>query len=158
MTEDRFLMWRACFAILHLDGVVTEEEENWAENVLFDQPFSEEQKEQLRADLKNQNNFDELFDKLQQPQQKAWILHMVRTLGNIDSDYDEKERTAFKRVEDKIVSNLDIRAIKKDIQEMEDRSYHKSERRKYDENLPELYKGFKSLGDAVDSFISWLKK
>lgn len=157
MDDERFLMWRACFAIVKLDGVVTKEEETWAENALFDQPFSDEQKETLRNDLRNENDFDVLYEKLNKPTQRSWILHMVRTLGNIDGDFSSDEKAAFKRVEDKILSSLDISKIEENVKKMEERSYHRSQRREFDEDKPILYKRFLDVRESVDDFFKWIK-
>ena len=62
----------------------------------------------LRDDLANKSEFDQIFSQITNPVDRAYVLHMVRTLGNIDEDYDEKERAAFKRVEAKIQSSVNI--------------------------------------------------
>jgi hypothetical protein len=118
MDENKFLMWRACFAILKLDGQVSDEEKTWAENLIFDQSFSPEQERQLQNDLYGQDQFDAIFDQITSPADKSYVLHMVRTLGNIDGHYSESEKAAFKRVQDKINASIDIADIKKKADEM----------------------------------------
>ena len=121
MDENKFLMWRACFAILNLDGPASDEERTWAENLIFDQSFSPEQEKQLQNDLYDQNKFDAIFDQLTSPADKSYVLHMVRTLGNIDGHYSESEKAAFQRVQDKINASIDIADIKKKADEIVDK-------------------------------------
>lgn len=157
MDDKKFLMWRACFAILKLDGVVTEAEQNWAENVFFDQDFTDKQEKTLRDDLANKSEFDQIFSQITNPVDRAYVLHMVRTLGNIDEDYDEKERAAFKRVEAKIQSSVNIDLIKEHIEKIEKDSYTSAVREEQDLDKPLLYRGYMKLEYAVEDFILWLK-
>lgn len=157
MDEQKFLMWRTCFAILRLDGVVTKEEMNWADTVIFDEDFTDKQVKVLKEDLQNNGQFDELFSQLKLPHQKAFVLHMVRTLGNIDEDYSEDERLAFKRVEKLVLQNVDLNEIKTEIKEMEDASYTAEVREQHEADKPLLYRGFVKINNAVDDFILYLK-
>ena len=53
ISESRFKMWRAVFAMAHADGLVTDHEKSFMENYLEKVPFSPEQREILREDMRD---------------------------------------------------------------------------------------------------------
>ena len=53
------------------------------------------------------------------------MLHQVRVLGNIDGDYDETEKAAFKAVEKVVLNGLDLKGLQAEVETLEKDSYHK---------------------------------
>lgn len=123
MNEDKYLMWRACISIVHLDGKVTEEERAWAEERIENLPFLDEQRKQLLKDLNTpEENTVALFDDLKSPSDKAFVLHMIRTVGHQDGDFSEEEKATFKKIQDEIEKRVDVKALEKKIVDMEEES------------------------------------
>lgn len=123
MNEDKYLMWRACISIVHLDGKVTDEERAWAEERIENLPFLEEQRKQLLKDLNTpEEKTIELFEALKSPADKAFVLHMIRTIGHEDGEFSAEEKAAFKKIQSEIESRVDISEMEKKIIKMEEDS------------------------------------
>ena len=122
MTNDKFQLWRLGLSIIHLDGRVDSEEITWFEeklgvlkrNKLLG--FSPEQITELESVLtKPVEDFFEEFKKIKKPADASFLLHLVRTVGHIDGDYDEHEENAYWKLENLIQEGIDKTAIVSDM-------------------------------------------
>jgi hypothetical protein len=123
LTESKFAMWRACMAVIHLDGKVTAEEKAWAEGKINNIPFSEDQKNILISDLEGAIELSGVIANVTDKKDKAFLLHMVRTIGFLDGDFSASEKRAFQKLEGAILNNLDLKSIHAEITQMEKESY-----------------------------------
>ena len=122
--ESKFAMWRACVATVHLDGVVSVEEEKWLENQLIAIPFSDDQLKILINDFKKPVDFDDIFDQITEKKDRAYVLHYLRVISHIDGVFDEAEKIKYAEIEQKILGKLNLKDIEADAKAREIASYH----------------------------------
>jgi len=127
LTESKFNMWRACVAILIIDNNLDDKEKSWFESKLQQIPFSTEQLDILRDDLRSGLRFEEIIEKVADRRDKAFLLHQVRVLGHLDGNFDKFERDAFVKLETIILKKLDLEGIRSEIEELDKSSYHEDE-------------------------------
>ncbi len=125
MTIDssKFSMWRACISVVHLDGRLTSDEDNWVKQKIQSLPLSAEQKAVLEQDLAVGLNFDEVIKNITEPKDKAFLLHLVRVISYIDGDFSSDEKQAYAKLEKIVLSRLDLAKFEEQAQAIEDASY-----------------------------------
>ncbi len=153
LTDSKFQMWRGCMAIILIDGKIDPKEEDWIEKKLKLIPFSAEQMTILLRDIKTGVQLSHLIPLITDKRDRAFLLHNIRVLGHIDGHFDNKEKEAFKNLENQILKGLDLDAISLEIEEMEKESYNENEVFKVDneavvsERLLKSFMKFISPGD-----------
>lgn len=95
VTESRFYMWRALFAIAHADDKVCSEERHFMHKILQDYPFTAEQARILEADMAVKQDVAGLFEQITNPQDRSQFFDYARTLVWCDGDYGAKEQEAL---------------------------------------------------------------
>ncbi|MCB9983248.1 MAG: TerB family tellurite resistance protein [Rhodospirillales bacterium] len=98
VSESRFYMWRAVFALAHIDRVVTDEEQALAGRYLESVPFSEEQKAVLRQDLLEAQDIEEMFEQIADPADQSEFFGFARLMVWCDGDFDQQEEEIFDRL------------------------------------------------------------
>ena len=124
MSDSKFNMWRACVAAITLDGSIATEEKLWITKKAKEVSFSNDQLQILEDDLKNPVDLKDLIPLITEKKDLAFLLHQVRVIGNIDGDYDESEKKAFKEIESVVMAGLDLKSIRSEIELIEKESYH----------------------------------
>ncbi len=118
MTNDKFHLWRLGLSIIHLDGRVDPEEVAWFQekigylkrNKILG--FSAEQINELESVFTNPvENFYEEFENIKKPADASFLLHLIRTVGHIDGNYDETEENAYWKLESLIQAGIDKSSI-----------------------------------------------
>lgn len=148
INDSKFNMWRACMAIIHVDGSVSKEENDWAQSKIESLPFSQEQREIITNDLASGLNADSVISKITHKPDLAFLLHLVRTIGHMDGCFSDSEKAAFKELENKILPNVDLGSLEKEINQMEERSYEP----KKEKNLNK----HSVFENAINNFRWWL--
>ena len=98
ITESRFYMWRAVFAMAHIDGKVSDEEIAFAERYLNSAAFSEEQIAILRADLREAQNVGAMLARVSEASDQADFFQFSQMLAWADGDYNAQEQTLVERL------------------------------------------------------------
>lgn len=111
MNNDKFNLWRAIFSLVHLDSKVSSEEDNWLKEKLNNLKLTDEQKEILTQDIKDKKSVDNFVDLITHKPDRAFLLHQVRVISNLDKDYSKEEKEYFKKLEADILSNLDLEPL-----------------------------------------------
>ncbi|WP_127716869.1 TerB family tellurite resistance protein [Halobacteriovorax sp. HLS] len=124
ISDSKFNMWRACLAIISIDGRHSEEEKLWLSERARIVKFSKEQLETLERELKKPVDIESILPLITDKKDLAFLMHQIRVIGNIDGLYDEDEKAAFKKVESIVMKGIDLTSIEKEVQKMEDESYH----------------------------------
>ena len=148
MNVDKFNLWRAIFSLVHLDKHVSTEEENWINNKLKTLSFTEDQQNILREDIIAKKDIFSFLDLITNKADRAFLLHQVRVVSNIDGDYSEDEKVFFKELEAKIIGKLDLEPIVQEIEQMEQEEYRVDEVYSVDNEhsfFEKMYKGFLRL-------------
>ena len=127
---DEFMMWRAVFAFSLVDGVLSMEEQVILERHIRDLPFTQHQIEQLKSDMKEPQDVEALFDKIEQKDNKQRFCELARTLVWCEGDIDRQEKEVLKRVScikdkhrDILVKSGKSEWMKRYIEKYEDAAY-----------------------------------
>ncbi|GJL85294.1 MAG: hypothetical protein DHS20C02_10690 [Micavibrio sp.] len=139
VSQCRFYMWRTVVALAHADHVVTQEERDFIENYLNNVPFSDEQKETLRADLEHAQDVDEMFDEITEASDRAEFFEFARMMVWCDGNYDAQEEKLFEYLKDSQMSRVNMGAMQELAQET--RKTERLRRDVEDEELRERVKG-----------------
>jgi uncharacterized membrane protein YebE (DUF533 family) len=97
ITDSRFHMWRAVFAMAHVDGKITTEEREFAQKYLTNAPFSEPQKEQLARDLDQPQNVGEMLMHVTEMEDQADFFQFSHMLAWKDGEYAPQEHNLIER-------------------------------------------------------------
>lgn len=111
MTESRFFMWRAIFAMAHVDHVVTPEERAFLYKILAEQPFTEAQCVTLESDLENAQDVMELFQKILDQDDRSKFFRYARALVWCDGDFGEQEQRIMIALKRTHVQTIDFDQI-----------------------------------------------
>jgi uncharacterized membrane protein YebE (DUF533 family) len=115
VTESKFYMWRALFALAHADFIVSPEEIRFMAEAMEDVPFSEAQYAQLIKDLKDPADIEEMFEQISDVGDQAEFFKFAHVLVHIDGDYGQEEQAVMLRLKelhmqrpdlDKLVGNI----------------------------------------------------
>lgn len=91
-------MWRAVFAMAHVDGRVSEEEIAFADGYLERAAFSDEQKEILRDDMRAAKNVGDMLAIVSDPADQADFFQFSQMLAWADGDYSAQEKVLVERM------------------------------------------------------------
>ena len=98
MNDSRFNMWRAVFAMAHVDGKVSAEEIAFAESYIAQAGFSDAQKEVLKADLHAPQKVGEMLAGVSEPSDQAEFFQFSQMLAWADGDYSVQEKAILERL------------------------------------------------------------
>ena len=108
VSKSRFYMWRAVFAMVHADGVVLDDEIEFAEHYLDVVPFSNEQKDRLRADLKDAQDLGDMLSRVSDPEDYGQFFQFARMLVWCDGDLDHQEDKILNHYLGRYMNTLDM--------------------------------------------------
>ena len=117
VSESRFYMWRAIFAMAHADGVVTEEESDFLHEYLANVNFTKDQVAELKKDLKYPQDVGAMFSKISEQSDRAQFFYFARLLAWCDGDFDEQEKIILDKLRSSHIANIDIDLISKSVRE-----------------------------------------
>lgn len=123
MNDDKFNLWRATFALVHLDGKVTKQEVEWAKERLKSLPLTDEQKHILVADFKAKKGLEHFLEAVTNKADRAFLLHQVRVISNMDGEYSTEEKEFFKSLEAKIMNGINLDPLVNEVVRMEKEDY-----------------------------------
>ncbi len=115
MSESRFYMWRAVFAMAHADHVVTSEEKKYLKDVLGSEPFNEEQKAILERDIETAQDIAEMFLKVEDQSDRSQFFYHARMLVWSDGDFGEQEQKIIMRLNQNHVRTVDFNKVLEDL-------------------------------------------
>lgn len=111
MSESRFFMWRALFAIAHADEVVTQEERNFMNKALESEPFTEAQREILKYDMEQKQDIRVLFSKITDQHDRSDFFKHARPLVWADGDYGSDEQSIILELKKLHVKSVDFESF-----------------------------------------------
>jgi hypothetical protein len=113
--ESKFNMWRACISTIWIDGEVSPEEKSWIENKINTLKFTEEQKIVLSSDFKDKTPIKDIVHNISDRKDRAFLLHQIRVISNLDNDYSETEQQLFTQWEKIVKDGLDLESALKEL-------------------------------------------
>ncbi len=122
LNDSKFNMWRAAIAIIHVDGKISIEEQSWAKEKISSLSLSDSQKSTLENDLANGLEVEPLLPLITHKPDRAFLLHLCRTIGHLEGDYSDSEKEAFRYLEKEILKDINLAPIEAEVQKMEELS------------------------------------
>ncbi len=115
VTDSRFNMWRAVFAMAHADNIITESEEKFMREAIDTYPFSDDQKQVLELDMSKQQHVGRCFSNITDQQDRSDFFTFARLLVWCDGDFDEQEQMILTELKKVHISTLDFQTMVKDV-------------------------------------------
>lgn len=115
ISESRFNMWRAVFAMAHADDVITDQEETFMTEAIEKYPFSETQKDILKKDMRTKQHVGQCFASITEQQDRSDFFTFARLLVWCDGDFDEQEQFILTELKKVHISSLDFQTMMKDV-------------------------------------------
>ena len=126
MTEEKFKLWKLALGLIHLDGKVTREEQEWfdarIESIKRNKvlQFSDEQISELKSILLEPiENYLEDFRQLKKPADCALLVHFVRIVGHLDQDFSSKEKALLELLETECLAGVDMNTVRAELAKVE---------------------------------------
>ncbi|MAM34326.1 MAG: hypothetical protein CMH28_04550 [Micavibrio sp.] len=135
MTDSRYNMWRAIFAVAHADNVISPEEEKFMRETLSKFEFSETQRQQLEQDMKVKSEPGEHFDNISVRKDRSDFFEYARLIVWCDGDFDEQEQEIMARLKQHHLRNLDPDEMIKEIRQ----TFDDKEQAEIKEKMREMY-------------------
>ena len=125
ISDSRFYMWRAVFAMAYADDVLVYKEKQMLREILTKRPFTHEQREILKGDLASPKNIEDMFDKITVEKDRIDFFGLARALAWCDGDYDDQERAILDKLQKQaglsaVVTGLEKSKNKKTAQKLHD--------------------------------------
>lgn len=111
ISESRFHMWRAVFAMAHADHVISGAEWAFMENYLRHVPFSPEQRAVLRQDMEEAQIPGEMFSRITEPEDQGAFFQFARELVWCDGDLAAQEAAIKERLSAGQMARLNLGSL-----------------------------------------------
>lgn len=117
ISESRFYMWRAVFAMAHVDGKISAEELEFACQYLDNAGFSEEQTAILKQDLQTPQNVGEMLSHVTALSDQADFFQFSHMLAWKDGDYSSQEERIINRLNQEQMQKFNKQQVAHNIRE-----------------------------------------
>ena len=97
---DMFALWRAVFAMVHVDGEISMEEEGMINNIMDVFCFSDEQRDVVKAGLQKPGDVVGLFKAIESKLHRQQFFILARIIAWCDGVFHDDEREALEAVKD----------------------------------------------------------
>lgn len=111
ISESRFYMWRALFAVAHADQVVTAQEKTMMHRIIAENPFNETQAEVLRCDIEQKQDVRFLFARISDPEDRSLFFDHARTLVWCDGQFAGVEQDVIAELSRMHFQSADLDAL-----------------------------------------------
>lgn len=101
VTNSRFYMFRAVFALAHADNFLALEEQDMLYKHLDNVPFSEDQLNILQDDVARKQDVDEMFDRITDPADIETFFKLAEAVVWSDGSLSAKEGETLDRLREK---------------------------------------------------------
>jgi len=101
-------MWRAVVALTHADDVVMPEEKEFIRRFYNTVPFTNDQKHQLEAELRDAQEITEIFPLVTDARDRAELIYFARMMFWSDGDYARQEAAILHQLKGEVLEKLDL--------------------------------------------------
>lgn len=154
LSQSRFYMWRAVFAIAHTDGRVTADEIAFAKNYLQNVTFSTEQKDVLLNDLAEPQDVKSLLEQVTDIADQADFFQFATMLGWSDGDASASEQKLIDRLNDQQMSRFNRDDIARKIKDSRKAAILR--RALEDEEFAKQARDVSSLANIIRFVMPWM--
>ena len=136
VSESRFYMWRAIFAMAHADGVLDKKEEAFIDKYLSAVPFDVHQRAVIEDDLIHPRDPGEMLSHVGNAEDRSMFFQFARAIVWSDGSYDQQEEKIMNRLFKDHMEGMDLTAITGELkqtrenarlQRMADEEYFKAD-------------------------------
>ena len=99
---DMFALWRAVFAMVHVDGEISAEEEAYVDNVMEVFQFTDEQRALVKEGLKKAGDVVAMFNKIESLRHRKQFFILARIIAWCDGIFHDDEREALEAVQESL--------------------------------------------------------
>ena len=104
---DMFALWRAVFGMVLVDDELSDEEKAYIDNVMDVFKFSDEQRAQVRKDMKEPQDIVGLFKDVESKRHRKQFFILARIIAWCDGIFHDDEREALEAVQESLNSPED---------------------------------------------------
>lgn len=155
LSESRFNMWRAVFALSHADHQICEDERLFLKQFLDSLAFNAEQKSLLLEDLLTPQDPYEMFQQISVPEDRGAFFQFARALIWANGDAHEQEVKIKQSLHELHMSDLNIDQLE---QELKTSRLEAKENRDLEHiEIKDSAESLVGLGAFLSSFTNQLK-
>lgn len=110
VSDSKFQKWRAIVAMVHADQHVAPEEREFVNGYLERIPFTEAQREQLKAELETGVAIDPIIEKITDKADRSLLIHFARMLCYKDGELHPAEAAVLAKLNSSIIQGVDVQA------------------------------------------------
>ncbi|MCB9093741.1 MAG: hypothetical protein H6621_01625 [Halobacteriovoraceae bacterium] len=162
MNEQKFLLWKLALSIIHLDGKVAKEEEQWfletiealKKNKLLN--FNTQQIEELKNVLyQRSENLINDFNLITTPGDCAFLVHTINYVSQLDSHYSPDEKAIYEELKSACLKGIDLGALELELVKIAEHEEDPNEFYKPINPSSLFEKSFKFIAKILNSKFSW---
>ncbi|MCB9991133.1 MAG: TerB family tellurite resistance protein [Rhodospirillales bacterium] len=127
VSESRFYMWRAIFAIAHVDGKIDKQEEAFMDTHLKTVDFSPKQKAVLEDDIIHAKDPGEMLAHVTSSEDQGMFFEFARMMVWSDGNYDVQEKEIMQRLLGAHMEQLDMGQLTKALHESREKAQARNE-------------------------------
>ena len=105
--DDMFALWRAVFAMVHVDGELSDEEAAYIDGVMDVFKFTDEQRGVVRSGIKKPGDVVNLFKKIESKPHRKQFFILARIIAWCDGIFHDDERESLEAVQESLNSPED---------------------------------------------------
>ncbi len=154
VSESRFNMWRAIFAMAHADDIVSEEETKFMKEAIERYDFSDKQREVLELDIKSPQHVGTSFSRITDSQDKSDFFTFARLMAWCDGDFDEQEQLILTELKKVHIKTLDFDTLVKDVKLSFEDEEHEEMKKRMRDMYADLSGDPKSKGSIFGAVIN----
>lgn len=116
VSESHFYMWRAVFALAHVDNKVDEQEVRFMAEAMEDVGFSDAQRIILNSDMHEARDVEEMFSRVSDKKDQSKFFNLARELAWVDGDFGKREQEIMLRLQEVHVKSANIEEMIGDVE------------------------------------------
>ncbi len=108
VSQSRFYVWRTIVALVHADGVVTDEEIRYIAEAMEHVPFSDKQRALLKEDMSKPQKPMTMFAMISDKFDQSEFFKLAAQLVHIDGDYGSAEQDIMLRLKEAHIKQTNV--------------------------------------------------
>lgn len=108
ISDSRFYMWRTLFAVVHADGIATDEEVRFMAEVLEDISFSDDQLKILKQDIYEAQDIKAMFEGVTDTLDQAEFFKFAHELVHVDGDFGTEEQAVLLQLQQAHLQTVNV--------------------------------------------------
>lgn len=119
VTESRLAAYEGIIALAWADHDLDAQEQEKLETMIRgNQHFTDQQREQLTADVKEKTSLTTIWPRITEKRDRAFLLNVADTIFYKDGHYSSDERTLYNEYFNQHMATVDSEAVMEDIRQL----------------------------------------